>query len=292
MRKLKNEIFSKLHNEHLTGTDISVFLEIAMYQDDYGNVQGVYYKDITELLGISNQTYYNSLERLSEAGLISVEKNNYFDRDIKILNNSFNKATYKKNNTEGYVSLSAELYSSESFRKLRAGAKLLAMHCILFYQRNSRTYQIATDKFIDKYTRLLNVTRRVIISYLKDLKKFFSIGIKDGKYFITPLAAYSDTYGSSDNELYYEHELKAALRREKASATPETKTNIIRILVTQYSKKIKEHNSKSFNSSLDICSIIKQCFTLKNKNKKKKSEWNMELSEKLFHQQLKKALSI
>ena len=117
------------------------------------------------------------------------------DYDIIILDNDF---SYPSSYQEGYVNLNRKVFSSPGFKKLRAKEKALLLLLLQRTHENRSSYQIGTKKFYEKYMALLGVTKHVLRGYLHSLKKFFSIGVKDGKYFITFLWRVSVSYTHLD----------------------------------------------------------------------------------------------
>lgn len=77
---------------------------------------------------------------------------------------------------------------------------------------NGHSIQIGVDTLYQKFMDILGVSKRVIRGYLHNLKKFFSIGVKDGKYYITYLhSVFRDAYGpdvKSEESIYLEHLVK------------------------------------------------------------------------------------
>lgn len=80
----------------------------------------------------------------------------------------------------------------------------------------SGSYQIGTGKLYTKYMQLLGVTKRVLRGYLHSLKKFFAIGIKDGKYFISYLrTVFNDRVEISETDQYMRYLVGVSCRRAK-----------------------------------------------------------------------------
>ena len=70
--KLKHKIITKMIQKKLTRAEVDFILQNAKYQDDKGEVVGVYYKEIKEALGISSQTFYDLKESLVKKDFLGV----------------------------------------------------------------------------------------------------------------------------------------------------------------------------------------------------------------------------
>ena len=79
--------------------------------------------------------------------------------------------------------------------------------------------KIGFQRFYEKFTKLLHISEKVLRSYLHSLKKFFSIGLKDGKYYITYLhsafkqLAAGDAAWKSERSWYLEGLIKKECHR-------------------------------------------------------------------------------
>ena len=85
---------------------------------------------------------------------------------------------------EGYINLNKKLFQCEDFKKLKSREKYLML---LFYVKTSvavtpsgtkAVHSIEKDTFYEKYSKLLNRSKRRIMEYMHSLKKFFNINIK------------------------------------------------------------------------------------------------------------------
>ena len=72
MRKIRADVVKKLEGAKLTNSELSIFLHLCQYQTDIGTVSGIYYKDICAALDLSYQTFYSSLRKLRDCGLITL----------------------------------------------------------------------------------------------------------------------------------------------------------------------------------------------------------------------------
>ena len=82
MQKLSVEVLEKMLGADLSNHEIDMMLYIARFQDEFGHIRGVYYRDICENVGLSYQGFYDCLHSLERKGIIACEKRSYFDWDI------------------------------------------------------------------------------------------------------------------------------------------------------------------------------------------------------------------
>ncbi len=272
MQKLKNTFVDKMLVANLTKAEVDFLLEISHYQDDSGKVYGVYYKDICEATEMSHETFYVTMKSLAEKGLIRLVKAYYSDWDIVINDNDF---TYPEAYNEGYISTGHDIFYNKKFRKLKAKEKLLAMQFIKIAGAGKR-YHIGVDVLYDKYTKLFNVTKRTLQVYLGKLKQFFSVGIKNKMYWITPLVAVFKNNAPKDLQSMAEHLGHVACRRNRISYTG-TEFKNTTDLVKQYATAAKERIADVFLSA------VKNSIEKMNEQTPNRYKWNRQLNPKFVH---------
>lgn len=179
---------TQFHN--LSDCEWRAYLYLTSCQEEEtGCVEGLYYKDVMKETGMCKQSFYNALKGLSEKGIITSEKNSEVDYDICITGNAIPwkgnaGATYK----DGYISLSNSLFYSEGFRKLKAHEIYLALYFLkCTHCANEHSFHQRKKDFLSDWSRLFDVTERVVRGYLHSLKTFFTIGVKNSQYYVTPL---------------------------------------------------------------------------------------------------------
>lgn len=273
--KIKYALLKTWSDSKLTNMEIIFLLYIARFQDEYGRVMGIYYRDVCAACGMSIQTFYDVLYSLAEKGIITYTRVND-DYDITILDNDF---SYKGSYEEGYINVSRSVFDSKSFRSLRAKEKLLFMFFMKVTHENGKSYQIGTDKFYEKYTTLLGVTKNILRTYLHSLRKFFSIGRKEGKYFITYLASvFKPRRPVSETDQFLGHIVKADCRRNKIKEIEAESIGDTIQLVKQYRKEARDRG-------FDILKIICDCISHSVQNYKHK-KLDAKYVHKLVRQQL------
>lgn len=289
MQKIKLVVFNKMIAEHLTKYEVLFLLTIARYQDNSGLVQGVYYKDICTELGrvsgkerISYQEYYNIVESLEKKGLIYVEKG-FKDRNIRILENDFSS---QESYQEGYISVNHSIFHLKEFGEMKANEMLL---CIDFIKNceagNRKSICIGVEKFYTKYTKMLSVKKRVLQGYLTNIRRFFSVGIKDKLYYIEILKKTSHRLPSSvDGSMYRKNIGKMIMRRLRIEYNNE-QFNQVTNLMYQYGAKVKDAITQIF-----IHAVHKSLETI-NRDIKDPYKWDRAIRPKLIHKLIKEAIA-
>lgn len=203
--KIKYTIISKLNT--LSAKEMDLFFYLCMNMNQHtGYVEGVYYRDVMKVAGMCKQSFYNALKGLEEKEIVRVEKLSEVDYNVLILDNDFPDAEAR---SKGYVKLNRKAFRKKEFWKLKAHEKYMLLEFLKGTHENGHSIRIGVETLYENYTKLLGVSKRVIRGYLHNLRKFFSIGIKDGKYFITYLhSVFSDDrrrQKKSEESWYREH---------------------------------------------------------------------------------------
>lgn len=237
LMKLKYKVIAKF--TMMTNKEIALLMLAAQYQDEHGHVKGLHHKYACQGGTMCKQTFYNVLRSLAAKGVISYKHNVLTgDYDIIILDNDF---SYPSSYQEGYVNLNRKVFSSPGFKKLRAKEKALLLLLLQRTHENRSSYQIGTKKFYEKYMALLGVTKHVLRGYLHSLKKFFSIGVKDGKYFITFLwRVFGERRAESEVDQYLGYIVRTGCRRNKVIVDSDTEVKDVAQLLKQYRQAARE----------------------------------------------------
>lgn len=214
--RIKYSLLPKLRN--LTNREMDFFLHIARYQDRSGFVVGVHNQAVCRATGMCKQSFYTSMRGLAEKGVITYDRNDN-DYDIMILGNNF---AYENAWKEGYINLQRKVFHQKKFKALKANEKYMLMEFLKRTNESSKTsFHIYTKNFYRNFIGFLGVTKRVIRAYLHSLRRFFSIGIKNGQYYITYRHSVFDpkeeTIHIDDQD--YEHLVKVHCRRKRIEYT-------------------------------------------------------------------------
>lgn len=260
----------------LTSKELDFMIYISRFQDDFGRVAGIHYKDVCKNMNISYQGFYDVKKSLIKKNFITSTKSNRIDHDITILNNEF---PTKESIQEGYINTNHHIFYEPEFFKLKAGAKLLAMEIMKISYAGTGQCKIGTKKFYEKYTKLFKVSNRVMRKYLMSLKPFFSIGIVEGIYYMRPLKkVYRQAGQASENDNYATHNIEVICRRNKIADMDKKKMDDIRIIIRQHKEEAKQSN----RSIIELLkTAIEKSLTLLNINHPKKKI--RALKPKLIH---------
>lgn len=238
MQKLKNSIIDKMIAAQLTSKEIDFLIYVSRFQDDFGCVTGVHYKEVCEAMNISYQGFYDVKKSLEKKGFISSEKSNRIDHDITILNNSFQGQEDIK---EGYINTNHNIFYMDNFFDLKAGAKLLAMHMMKVTFSGKGSFNIGVEKFYDEETgfpKRFGVSKRVMRSYLMQIKKFFSVRVKDKKYFIAPQKeVYRKPGQATEQDNFAKHNVEVICRRNSIKNIGLKELRDVAMLIRQYKKE-------------------------------------------------------
>lgn len=197
----------------MTNREWDLFLYLGKLQNNMGMIEGVYYQDAIHATNMCKQSFYNALYGLSQKGIIQYKKLEA-DYDIQILGNGFPNNDY----SEGYINLNRKAFRTLRFIALKAHEKFLVLDWLKITHENTSSYQVGTKHFYAKYRGILRVTARVIRGYLKNLKKFFSIGIKEKKYFITYMhSTFKERFPRAEEKQYFDHCIRRECRRKRIS---------------------------------------------------------------------------
>lgn len=293
MQRIKLEVFKSLFEKDLTGNEIDFLLVLSFYQDQRGCVRGVYYKQMMEEAKMSVQAFYDCKNALEKKGVItSVRVHN--DYDIWIIGNDFTSYT-QEDYAEGrvkYLSTSSVLFRDRNFKALKPKQKLLAMDLLNIQSagvsNGVQAYRIRRENFIKKYANtvapdgsimkgILDITVRTLQKYLKMLKLYFSIGLKEGIYYFTLRKAFGKraVTGKTEKETAMEQMLTAACRRNKVKAPdPKECAEILKVL-TYREKDILKY-------SINISTVIERMIEVINARIINPKKWSRRLKTSLF----------
>lgn len=272
--KIKYSIISKLNK--LTSKEMDLFFYLVKRQDEKtGFVEGVYYRDAMKQTAMCKQSFYNALRGLEKKGIITVTKVTDMDYNIYILGNAFpTKEEYKK----GYASLNRKAFHNNNFQKLTAHEKYMLLEFMKGTHENGHSLVMRVENLYQKFMEILGVTKRVIRGYLHNLKKFFSIGIKDGKYYVTYLHSVfeKNKTGKAEENWYLEHQVKKECWRQHISCETESVDDTVKVI-----KQYRPHTS----GTKEILSIIMLCIRksvdgIENKSRKLNAKYINKLTRK------------
>ena len=232
MQKIKSSVLARMIEAGVTSREFDFLIYISRFQDESGKVEGVHYRDVCTEMGISHQGFYDIKRSLEDKKLIFSGKSSRIDHDITIIGNSFEDTD---GFWESYINTNHNIFQCREFFALKAGTKMLAMEMMKISFAGQGKAVIGKDKFYEKYCSMFHVSRRVMRGYLMQLKEFFSVGLKEDKYYITPLEkVYRQSGTKTENERYAEHRIKSICRRHRMDITDQEAVSDTATLAAQY----------------------------------------------------------
>lgn len=293
MQRIKLDVFKRLFDKKLTGNEIDFIITLSHLQDDRGVVCGLHYREMMKETGMSAQAFYDCKKSLEKKGIICVNRvmNDY---DITLIGNDFSQYTDSDYQTGyiSYVKTNCKMFSDCNWKKLKPAQKLLAMDLLNIHKASKgRTYRIGREKFFQKYANgtaadgterkgLLDISERTLQKYLKLLKLYFYIGIKDGMYFITLRSYFSEESVMSENDVAYGRLLTVAARRNRIENSEGKDAKGILNLLNKYRKSLLQGVVYIPDIFVRMLEVINQRVTDTRK-------WKRYFKASLFHKLLK-----
>lgn len=287
MQRIKLELFKTFFEKNLTGNEIDFLIALTYVQDNRGVARGVFYRDMMAVTGMSTQAFYDCKRSLEIKGVISVQRKEQ-DYDITLIGNDFSGYTeedYQLGNVK-YIRTNMKLFRDINWNKLKPAQKLLVMDLVNINTASSmRTYRITRKKFIEKYTELLQVTGRTLQKYMKFLKLYFYVGLKEGMYYITLRKQFSSSITRTESDEVNRHLLNTACRRNRIKEQDEKEAADILAVISRYRKEIQ-------NSFCDVIDIFEQMIEVMNASIPRRSKWKRRLKASLYHKLLREELGM
>lgn len=305
--KIKNNILENLIG--LTECEWKLFEYLVRRQDEKGFVYGVHNKSVCQQMKMSKQSFYNSLRGLAKKNIITyvpgttirytVKKstpNNINDNTVdewdglQPISIDFN-VTIKGNDfscegayNEGYVSLQRKMFRRKEFKKLKPNEKFLVFWFAHITNENTQSHKRKIKEFYLQYSEMLNVSKRVVRSYVENIKDFFNIWVKRGILYIkykSEMFKKNSNQNTKNNSNYnFVEALARQLQIKKASKTQIRDTAA---LMKQYEESAETHGS---NIKGLIIMALSACARLEKKPK------NKELIPEYVHSVIRTKLSL
>lgn len=283
--KIKNKILTKLID--LTECEWKLFEYMIRRQDDSGCVFGVHNKAVCNVTNMSKQSFYNALKGLTKKEVITYVPgtNNMcgrsIDFNVTIINNDF---SYEGAEKEGYVTLQRKLFRSKEYAKLKPHEKFLVFWFAHLTNENTQSYKRKAKEFLQQYSEMLGVTKRVVRTYMHSLKSFFAIGVKKGICYVTYLRGmFEKDYRTTQRNNVQENYISALVRQLKIKKTNDKNIKDTAYLMTQY-KEAAALNGRNIKMLLTKI-ITKLAFSVSEPR-------NRELNAKYIHTILRKELAL
>lgn len=235
VQKISYKILDRIGR--LTNAELNILLYMAKYQDDRGNIRGVYFRDVCTNLHICNQTFYNGLEALQEKNIISYRKASYWDYDVTILDNDFGHAEALK---EGYVSLAHSCFDVSSLQRMGRIEKVMLLHLMKMTYSVKGCYHIQKERFYRKYAGIAGVRQKALMHAMHKVRQYFDISLRGKEYIIRAKhkVRQKSNRNRSEAEQLREHLLDTILRRHKMKSAGMEKRQDMLTLFRQYEERI------------------------------------------------------
>lgn len=163
--------------DRCTKKEIDFIIYVGQFQDIYGVVKGVNYKDVIDGIGIAKSTFYKLLYSLEEKEIIEINYiNEYAYWEITFIDNVF---ACDDDYTKGYLKLNYEILHSEYFRDMTKSEKVIVLNLIKINDYRDNKIRI-TLKRLKMWT---GKSRRSVLSFVDTLSKCFHI-IRQGNTLI------------------------------------------------------------------------------------------------------------
>lgn len=191
MNKIKYDLIRSIYDDtSLTSDELNMIIYLAKNADDFGTVEGVYYKEYAKQFNICHSQFYNILNSLQAKGYIIKSKEYSRDIDIHMYRNSFIEADENLQPCtvyRDYLNLNMEIFCDPDFYGLKVYAKKLLI-ALIVKAVNDRARRKKAGKFAKTYSKIfhvpanqyeiyadkLHVTGRMIKEYFKDISKWVS----------------------------------------------------------------------------------------------------------------------
>lgn len=229
--KLSLENLNKV-TERCTKKEIDLLIYIGQFQDDYGVIKGIYYKDVLKNIGICKAYFYELLYSLEEKEIIKI---NFLSEctywEITLLDNIFvSDDDYKK----GYIKLNYEILHSEGFKELTKSEKIIVLNLIKIKDYRNEMIKLTYRKLMEWTGKSL----RSVKKFIRILKGIFKIVEKDNVCLISCTENFY-TRRQSESGTLKKHLIEYRLRKSKCRADVKDILETITVL-KQYKIKSSE----------------------------------------------------
>ena len=222
--KLKTRNLNRLIDE-MSGREIDLFLYLIKRQNDFGQIDSIYYKDALIDLSMPKSTFYSAMKDLENADFIHIDWGaNYGEYKITIIDNIF---TSEENYKEGYLNLNLDLILSQMFIKLHVNMKKLLLR-LLGMQAGTRKVKV-TKEMLKKFK---------VYCYFEDLKLLFNITDYENGWLFT-LRKELRKRSHNTYFLQYQHKLINYCKRYKIAYTIEELVDSVNVIVNNRHKMSK-----------------------------------------------------
>jgi len=173
--KISNQNLDKIL-ERCTKKEIDLIIFLGQFQDDFGVVKGIHYKDVLNAIGISKSTFYKLLYGLEDKGIIEIcwinEDFSYWSATIidNVFDSSINN-TQSNDYKKGYFKLNYAILHTKAFKSMTKSEKVIVIRLLKIADFSHNTIKV-TIKTLMEWT---NKSRRSVKKFVETLKSVFKI---------------------------------------------------------------------------------------------------------------------
>lgn len=212
-----------------TSKEIDFILYLSSICNEFGNVRGLHYSDVSLKLNINNSTFYRLIDSLTMKGIITSDYSRAWGSwNITINNNIFKtKEDYKK----GYIQTNKDFLFSYEFRSLDVKVKRLAL-ALIKVDRTEKNFKISIEK-LKKWVGCDSSSK--VLDYIEILKKWFNVFCKDNMFYFS-LKNKAQKAKNSNKENVLAHKIASICRIYNITYTLKDLNDLI-TLFKQYSER-------------------------------------------------------
>lgn len=182
-QKMRYDFLLRLFKARLTRVEAKMILYLCMNQNCEGQLMGLQYKNVSDEVRISYDSFYRVLKSLQEKGLITY-MHYYIDKtwnyDVTVIGNDLFEGDYN-----GYMEL-GNWIKSDQFKNLKANEMLLVIKLLHLCKINKGSFTIKREVFMQTCMEEIGVHETVIVKYRRTLFQYFDIQKEGYKYIISP----------------------------------------------------------------------------------------------------------
>ena len=221
--------------EVCTKKEIDLIIYMGQFQDGYGYVRGIDYKDTIEAINICKSTFYKLLYSLEAKGIIEIENiNEHGFWSVKFIDNEFkNSDDYKK----GYLNLNYEVLHSEAFKRMTKGEKVIVINLILIKGFAKNKIRITPYKLAEWTGRSM----RSVAKFIDTLRRVFHV-IKKGNLLLVDCLTGFDPRDESEYKTHNSQLIKYILKKHKCQADLKDISDVCVLFRNCDKRHIEKHN--------------------------------------------------
>ena len=244
--KIRLKILKHITNQ-CTSKEISFIFYIAQFQNENGQVKGIFYKDVCEVLHISVPKFYQIIHSLEQKHIINTNYNNnaYGLWEFTIVGNFMTKAAFKK----GYLNVNYSIFHSDDFINASKSIKIIIIKLIIMAQ-NRRKNVILTYNKILEWTQKSKQSLKYFISKLSEIFRLKQLANK------IEIEIDRNFYKRDENEcdIFNSHALVTMLVENNFAKRENPKYNQENL--SEISKLIQQYNKININK---VLLVIEDC---------------------------------